>query len=356
MVQLLARGWVERGGRVGVALTLDPGAPLGAGFGDLAALGVELFPLEVPARAYLVERRALDAVLTAFPAQVVHTHGYRADLVAGWAAWRAGRVRVSTLHGFTGGDWKNRLYERLQLRALRGYDAVVAVSAPIVTRLAGLGFRDAQVALIPNGWAPHVPPLSRGEARAALGLPASGALVGWVGRLSREKGADVFLDALARLDGTEAVGVIIGEGRERAGLQADARRLGIESRLRWLGLRPAAGRYMAAFDAFVLSSRTEGTPIALLEAMAAGVPVVAAAVGGVPAVVADAEEALLVAPEDPVALAQALQRTLDDPGGAALRAGRARARLATDHALRPWLERHQALYTQLLARRRGISP
>lgn len=355
-MQLLARGWAERGGRVGLALTLDPGATLGAGFGDLPSFGVELFPLEVPARGYLAERRALATVLARFPAQVVHTHGYRADLLAGWAARRAGRVRVSTLHGFTGGDWKNRLYERLQLRALRGYDAVVAVSAPIVTRLTGLGFPAAQIALIPNGWAPHVLPLSRGEARAALGLPASGVLLGWVGRLSREKGADVFLEALARLDGTEAVGVLIGDGRERRGLEEAARRLGLQSRLRWLGLRPAAGRYMAAFDVFVLSSRTEGTPIALLEAMAAGVPVVATAVGGVPGVVADEKEALLVASENPVALAQALVRSLADPAGATLRAERARARLATDHALRTWLERHEALYTLLLARRRGISP
>ena len=355
VVQLLARGWVELGGRVGLALTLDRGAVLAPAFRELEGLGVELFPLELPPRAYLAERRAVDAVMERFRPEVVHTHGYRADLMAGSVARRRGAVRVSTLHGFTGGDWKNRLYERLQLRALRRYDAVVAVSAPIVERLATLGFAREQVALIPNAWAPHAAPLPPAEARAALGLPAGATLLGWVGRLSPEKGADVFLAAVARLARANVHAVLVGEGRERAVLEAEAARLGIADRVRWLGLVPGAGRFVGAFDAFVLSSRTEGTPIALFEAMAAGVPIVATEVGGVPQVVAHDAEALLVPPEDPAALAMALGRCLDDPPAAAARVARAHTRLASEYALGPWLERHRSLYTSLPGRR-GRTP
>lgn len=351
VVQLLARGWAKLGGRVGLALTLDRGAELAPAFRELAGLGVELFPLELPPRAYLAERRAVDAVVARFRPEVVHTHGYRADLMAGGVAQRRGCGRVSTLHGFTGGDWKNRLYERLQLRALRRYDAVVAVSAPIVDRLTALGFERGRVALIPNAWAPHAAPLAPAEARAALGLPAGATLLGWVGRLSPEKGADIFLAALAQLARREVQAVFVGEGRERAVLEAEAARLGITDRVRWLGLVPGAGRFVGAFDAFVLSSRTEGTPIALFEAMAAGVPIVATRVGGVPQVVTHEAEALLVPSEDPAALAAALEESLGDPAASAARVARARARLTAEYALGPWLERHRVLYTSLPGRR-----
>jgi glycosyltransferase involved in cell wall biosynthesis len=113
---------------------------------------------------------------------------------------------------------------------------------------------------------------------------------------------------------------------------------------------------MAAFDGFVLSSRTEGTPIALLEAMATETPVVATAVGGVPFVVAAGTEALLVPPEDPVALAAALGAALDDRDASARRARAAHARLASDFAFGPWLDRHRTLYQSVLARRRGEKP
>jgi glycosyltransferase involved in cell wall biosynthesis len=356
VVQLLARGWVERGGRVALSLTLDQGTRLAPEFLALEKAGVTLFCHELPPRAYLDERARIHAVLERHRPDVVHTHGYRADLLAGWAARRAGIARVSTLHGFTGGDWKNRLYERIQLRALRRFDAVIAVSQPIASRLAGLGIPEDRVALIPNGWAPHQTPLPRAEARAALGLPAEGRFVGWVGRLSPEKGADVFLAALARLGRADVGAVVLGEGRLRAPLEAEARALGLGGRVRWLGLVPGAGRLAAAFDLFVLSSRTEGTPIALFEAMAAGTPIVATRVGGVPDVLRDGQDALLVPPEDPGALAAAMATALDKPGDTAARVEAAGTRLAEHYAIGPWLERHRALYHSLLARReRAVS-
>jgi glycosyltransferase involved in cell wall biosynthesis len=176
-------------------------------------------------------------------------------------------------------------------------------------------------------------------------------LIGWVGRLSREKGADLFVEALGQVADLPWDAVIIGEGGERAALEARAAALGLTGRVHWLGLVPDAGRAMAAFDGFVLSSRTEGTPIALLEAMAAAVPTVATTVGGVPDVISDGE-AWLVPPASPGRLAGALRELLTAPGLAAGRGRAGRERLLQGHGGGPWLDRHEALYRSLLDRDR----
>ncbi|HMV34112.1 MAG TPA: glycosyltransferase, partial [Gemmatimonadales bacterium] len=282
VVQMHARGWVARGGEAAVALVLDEGVDLPEAFRALTEAGVRVFCHAVPHRAYLREQAQYRSVLTTWRPDVVHCHGYRADLIAGRAARSAGIARVSTVHGFTGGDWKNRLYERLQLRSFRRFSGVVAVSRPIEARLVSAGLPRARVHLIPNAWARGLPPLTRAEARARLGVGPADRLVGWVGRLSREKAADVLLEALARVD---QVAVVVGDGAEREVLRQQAAALGVAGRVRWAGLVPEAGRYFPAFDCYVLSSRTEGTPIALFEAMAASVPIVTTRVGGVPDVV-----------------------------------------------------------------------
>src|SRR5204863_178583 len=127
--------------------------------------------------------------------------------------------------------------------------------------------------------------------------------VGWVGRLRPEKGADVLLAALPLLADLPLVVSVVGEGRQRPQLQQSAARLGLGDRVRWLGNVAEAGRLFAGFDVFALSSRTEGTPIVLFEAMAARTPIVASAVGGVPDVVSP-REALLIGADDPAALRQ----------------------------------------------------
>jgi glycosyltransferase involved in cell wall biosynthesis len=139
--------------------------------------------------------------------------------------------------------------------------------------------------------------------------------------------------------------VMVGDGPDLASARAAAERRGVANTIAWPGLVPDAGRLLAAFDLFALSSRTEGTPIVLLEAMAAGVPVVATAVGGVPDVVGPAE-ALLVPPDDPGALAGAIRDALADPAGARAKAAAAGRRLASEFAVEPWLERYEGVYRE----------
>jgi glycosyltransferase involved in cell wall biosynthesis len=167
-----------------------------------------------------------------------------------------------------------------------------------------------------------------------------------VGRLSHEKGPDVLLDALSELCDVAPLVSMIGIGRERAALERRVAALGAKADVRWHDLVADAGRLFRAFDVFVLSSRTEGTPIVLFEAMAAEVPIVATRVGGVPDVVSPLE-ATLVASGDPAALAAAIRGVRADPDGAARRAGAARERLRRDFGLEPWLDRYAALYERV---------
>jgi glycosyltransferase involved in cell wall biosynthesis len=326
-------GVFEGGGRV-TPLPID-GAP-----------GVTQHILTIPRRRYDIERRDVAALGRAIGASILHTHGYRPDVVDAPLARRLGARCVTTVHGFTGGGLKNRLFERLQVRAFHRMDAVVAVSRLLATQLAARGVPPARLHVIPNAWAGlGAPPEDRAAARAALGVARDVPVVGWVGRLSREKAADVLLEALPHVGGAWHA-VFVGTGPEQPRLEARAAALGLAQRITWRGDMPQAGRYFPAFDVFVLSSRTEGTPIALFEAMAAGVPVVATRVGGVPDVVTE-REAWLVPPEHAGALAAAVQEALDRPVPAAARAAAARTRLDAAFGAAAWLDRYESLYRSL---------
>jgi glycosyltransferase involved in cell wall biosynthesis len=139
VVTMLARGHTAMGHRVRVAALVDPAVCAYPFLDDLEAEGVETERIVIPARAYGKERAAVRALCDELTPDVVHTHGYRSDVVDSGVARAAGIPVVSTVHGFTGGGLRNRIYEWIQERAFRDFDAVVAVSEPIVERLARRG-------------------------------------------------------------------------------------------------------------------------------------------------------------------------------------------------------------------------
>jgi glycosyltransferase involved in cell wall biosynthesis len=349
----LTSGLRTRGHDVAVAAIFsgDPGAhPFLEG---LESEGVPVYPVVVPSRGYRREVAAVRELCQTFNPDIVHTHGYRPDVLHRGVARRLGIPAVTTLHGFTGGGWKNQIYEYLQLRAVRSFDAVVAVSRPMVERLSNQGVTPERIAVIPNAWSSRRELRSREEACALFDVDPEAFHVGWVGRLSQEKGVDVFLDAIQQMetldglpaaaDGREFVASVVGDGRLREAMEARN-----EPRVRFHGAIPDAAGLFRAFDLLVLSSRTEGTPIVLFEAMSAEIPIVATSVGGVPDVLGPAD-ALLVPSEDPAALAGAIRGVRADPDEARARAVRARKRVEEDFAPGPWLERHEALYATLVA-------
>jgi len=308
----------------------------------LASDGVATTRLRIGDRDYGGERRAIRELCRSGRPDVVHTHGFRPDVVDGGVARGEGIPVVSTCHGFIDANLRGRVYQWLQRRALRSFDAVIAVSNPIAERVRKAGVPPQKLHVVPNVFASSAAPLSRHEARRRLDLPDA-PVIGWVGRLSAEKGPDLALEAFAQLPRPDARMVMIGHGPDAATLRARAAALGIADRVIWRGIVNDAGRLFTAFDAFFLSSRTEGTPIALLEAIAAGVPVVATRVGGVPDVVAGSS-GVLVESGDVAAMASALTRVLAEAGPAKVGPDRAHDGAAANE----WLSRYESIYRSVL--------
>ena len=349
VVTTLAAAQCEGGDEVHVAtLSADPGSE--AFCDNLARRGIVTHLVDIPPRGYWRQHAAIADLGRQLRPDVVHTHGYQADVIAGAAARRAAAAVVTTLHGFTRGGMRNRCYEWLQRRLARRCDAVVAVSDAIARELTDTGLPPEMVHVIPNVLPPPGPRLTRAAARRVLGVGEERWVIGWAGRLSREKGLDVLLDALALDPHPDYDLVVMGDGPERQALMAQAEQLGIRQRVTWSGIVPGAERYFGGFDLLVLSSRTEGSPIVLLEAMAAGVPIVATAVGGVTELLSPAT-ATLVPPEDPAALREAIRTVHADPVMARRRAMRAHVRSARRSDPRRWASRYAEAYGAALARR-----
>jgi glycosyltransferase involved in cell wall biosynthesis len=346
VVRALATGHTRAGHSVRVAAVLSREHERAPFTDSLEADGVVVSRVVVGDRDYLGERRAIRRLCGLDRPDIIHTHGSRPDVVDGGVGRREGSGVVSTCHGFIDGSVRGRLYRWIQYRALRKFDAVCAVSAPIANRLRAAGVPSGKIHLLPNVFAPNRAIYPREDSRRRLDAP-DGPLVGWVGRLSREKGADIALEAFARLARPDVRLVVIGAGPDEDSLRQRAIRLGIAHRVMWRGAMADAGLLFAGFDVFLLSSRTEGTPVSLLEAMAAGVPIVATRVGGVPDVV-DAACALLVASEDVEGMTSALALVLDEPQLAWKRAERARARLTAEASTDSWLSRYESIYRQVL--------
>jgi len=249
---------------------------------------------------------------------ILHGHDYKTNFLIRLAASPDIR-RVATLHGRVGTDWKLRLYEALDARLVRSFDRVICVSERMRALEERPGF---QPIAIHNGIdlerfrvAVAADPAFRLRMRALLGLPADAEIIGSVGRLSAEKGYDVLLRAVARLVPARPRLhlLLIGNGHEQRTLRQLAAKLGVADRLHLPGLRDDSPALYPAFDVFCLPSYREGLPLALLEALAAGLPAAVTAVGGVPEVIGDRSPvALTVAPGDVEGLAQGLTRLLDD--------------------------------------------
>ena len=344
VVEGLAVGHHRRGHDVTVAAIRFWGPPIHPFVEALQAEGVPVEVLWLPTRAYLQERRAIAELCRRVRPDVVHTHGIRTDLVDRRAAARLGIPTVTTVHGPSKiGGAKGAFYEWFQRRNYRRFDAVVAVSTPLRDATLADGVPAERLHLIPNAWSGLRAPLSREAARRELGLPADASIVGWVGRLIHVKGGDVFLEALRRIPEPRPLSVLIGYGREDEKLRRLAASLGPSAQVRFFPSVRDAGRYFTAFDTYVLSSRSEGLPIVILEAMACRTPIVATRVGGIPDAL-DETQAWLVPSEDPDALAAAIVEALRDRERAAARATLAAQRLGRDFALDSWLDRYEHVY------------
>ena len=295
--------------------------------GAAAALGARALPLPRPRDPAFAS--AIVGHLERHPVDVFHIHvGTGREGFDGARAARAACVPavVQTQHlPWLMGSPKHRVP---LLRAIEPVDRLIALCHAQRRTYERIGVPTARFSTVANGIRPRGTGPGRAAARAALGLDPRQPIVLTVGRLAVQKGHRYLIEAVPELASRfpDVAVVIIGKGPLDERLRGQAAGLGVADRVRLAGFRPDARMLLDAADVFVLPSRQEGMPLAAIEAMEAGLPVVATRVIGTAEVVVDGETGILVPPEDPPALAAAIGRLLDDPARSARfgKAGRRR--------------------------------
>lgn len=348
----LARHGARHGQRVAVVCLERPGR-LAAG---LAATGVDLHCVakEPGVRVRVIGQ--LGRLFRALRPDVIHTHQIGALLYAGLAARATGMpLVVHTEHGRHYASARRRWLGRLAGRmAARFFCVSREIAGEVIAcRVAAR----AKVAVVPNGidLAPFAEPVAREEVRRSLGVPAAAPVIGTVGRLVPVKRQDRLIRALALLP-TWALPphlLLVGDGPLRGELQTLAAQLGIADRVHFAGYQPDPARCLAAMDVFALTSDSEGMPLALLEAWAARLPVVAARVGSLPDVIDAEATGLLFEPADLESLVHHLADLLANPARARQLGEAGRRRVEERFTLDRMSEAYQKQYHGLLAHRQS---
>ncbi|MDX6302709.1 MAG: hypothetical protein QOF53_3923 [Nocardioidaceae bacterium] len=257
---------------------------------------------------------------------VVHTHSAKAGALGRWAAHRAGTpLIVHTYHGFPFHPFQSparrAAYVAIERRLGRVTDAVLAVGTSVATEALHRGLaRPGSLWTVPpvvDGRVVRQDPRTRAAARELLGLAPDVRVVGTVGRADFQKAPEHFLDAIAALRNTATVGVWVGGGPLLESVRDAAATRGLADRVLFVGERQDVPDLLPAFDVFVMSSRYEGMPCAVVEAMRCGLPVVATAVNATPDLVIPGSTGVLVPVARPAELARAIDGLLEDPGTAA---------------------------------------
>jgi glycosyltransferase involved in cell wall biosynthesis len=296
--------------------------------------------------------------------QILHTHTAKAGTVGRVAARLAGSrkppIVVHTFHGHVlrgyFGPVRTLLFRLLERWLAAGTTALIAVSPQVRDDLVALGVAprerfvvirlgielDERVAPEQNG---------RGESRRYLGIPGDRFAVGWIGRMTAVKRTDDVLIAFKSLrdSGVDAVLCMVGDGPDRLPLEQRAHELGVARDTVFLGYQEDVAPFYAAFDVLVLPSGNEGTPVTVIEALAAERPVVATRVGGVPDVVRDGEDGFLVEAGATDDLADRLGRLARDPALRARMGKKGRARVLPRYAVERLVDDVDELYRSLLS-------
>ena len=301
--------------------------------------------------ATIVRERRID---------IVHSHDYKTDLLSLLLARRTGIMPLATAHGWTGQTARERyLYYPAGKRLLARFPRVIAVSSDIRNELVRHGCRADRIRVILNAIDPDAFKRETGRRdgiREAIGIGPDEIVLGAVGRLERQKRFDLLLEAFAPLvrsrPGLRLV--IVGDGSLRSELTAKAAALGLGRTCTLLGHRLDVADLHHAFDCFVQSSEYEGTPNAVLEAMAMRTPIVATDVGGTRELVAHGIQGILVAPGDVPGLTAAIQDVLADPAAAAARSDAARHRIEQELSFQARTRRLESIYEELARERDEI--
>jgi glycosyltransferase involved in cell wall biosynthesis len=318
----------------------------------LVECGLEVSTLSCDTPHLLAMARELASRFRHWGAGILCCHGYKADLVGLLAARRAGMPVIAMSHGWTRETWKVRAYEALDRACLRWMDRVVCVSEGQAEKVRKAGVRPDRVTVIRNAvQAERFDRIDVADRRVLDGMfpRAPERIVGSAGRLSPEKGFGVLVEAAAIVARSDpGAGFIhFGDGPLRESIRRRIVELGLEGRFILAGLRGDLDRFLPHWDLSVLPSYTEGLPTVVLEAYAAGVPVVATAVGGTPEAIADGVDGYLVPPGDPAALAGRILHLLASEAVRKEMGGKGRDRVRAEFSFHAQAVRFQMLCSAL---------
>ena len=317
--------------------------------------GVQTYAIAEAGRFDRAVVAQIAALIGELKPDVLQTHAVKShflvrmgklDRLAPWIAFH---------HGYTWPDTKVRLYNQLDRWSLRKPRKIVTVSKPFAAEIERQGAPAGRIEIVHNAIRPNWAEAARApEARAALskslGIGADRTVILIVGRFSREKDHVTLVEAVHAVTqrGLNPHLLLVGDGPDRGLIEAAITRLGMAGRVTLTGQVPSAEPYYGAADIAVLSSRSEGSPNALLEAMAAGVPVAATAVGGIPEIAADRVNALLMPPGDSAAMMEALTTLMRDSALAANLAEAARREMLTHYTPEARVRRLVGIYESML--------
>lgn len=323
-------------------------------FADAArSTGIETYVIQERFRYDFAALSQLKEIVARASPTIIQTHNNKSHLlVKSLSSIRQHCSWLAFHHGDTHTTLRQRAYNEIDRLTLRGADRVITVCQAFVPLLISRGVKPDRVRVLHNAAAPaqRFSDADRVRLREELGIGVHEAVILVVGRLSREKGQGHLIEALARLSSTMPAWrlVVLGTGPELDRLRALAHTLGVASRILFVGFRADVAPFYGIADVVAIPSLTEGSSNVLLEAMAAGSPIVATQVGGNPEIALHEETALLVPPADPSALTGALERLLTDRGLASRLTAAAQTRAMVEFSEQGYRQRLSSVYAEAI--------
>jgi glycosyltransferase involved in cell wall biosynthesis len=299
--------------------------------------------------------RMLFSILRKERYDLVHTNGYFADIVGIPVSRLLGIPHIATCHGFISNDRNLRIYNTFDIMALRFARKIIAVSEEIKRGLIRSGVRKSRVLLIQNAveltMNNEIFFQNRERTRKAYGINKKEIVLGYIGRLSEEKGLKYLIQAGSKLThtGLPLKIMIIGSGPQKPEMESLVQQMSLQNKVVFSGFQKYVEKILPAMDIFVLPSLTEGTPMALLEAMACGVPVVASAVGEIPNIIDSGKNGILIPPANPEKIAEAVLTICRNNDFRTKLSETAKETIRSKFNINEWMRKIESVYLEIIS-------
>ncbi|MFC1884331.1 glycosyltransferase family 4 protein [Thermodesulfobacteriota bacterium] len=292
----------------------------------------------------------LYTILKKEDANLIHSHGYRADVIGVIIAKILNIPIISTCHGYISTNKILRFYNFIDRLALRFFNKIISVSETIKRDLVKAGVKKNKVLVIQNCISFHglsrIKEEFRDSMRDKVGIHKKDMAIGYIGRLEKEKGLEYLLKAGSNLckEFKNLIFILVGAGDYRVTLEKMSKELKLNLKTIFVGFQSEPEKWLSAFDIFVLPSITEGTPMVLLEAMSIGVPVVATSVGGIPDIIESEKEGILISPGSSIELETGIKNILTKNVDTSRLTNSARKKIEEKFNFEKWIKKLEAVY------------